>query len=778
MRVDRMLQSRIWGLMLALAIIATLASLPGGAQAPTPAKWTIMVYMCADNWTEGAAIGVVNRMEETALSIYTPEVNVVVQLDRITPPVPETWDDNSNGGWDTCHRFKITQDINADPEDIYSDSDPLLLNDLGEVDMTDPWELADFVAWAKTNYPADHYALVMWDYSDFWSTRYLGTEPVRCFMEDDTFPSFMHMTIADLKTGLSWASDALGKKIDLVVFDSDYMALMETICATYEDASYLVASEFDWGDAAYFPPPDTDPLVPDDVAGGVDYYGAISGILADPDISPLALGEYIGLFAYTAYPAWQGAYGQELVLVPVIDCSQVPGTLTALSNFANELLNAFHADPNGPFGSRIHTYWEIANVPGTMYGTPDQPNVVDLGCFAELVSTTATTLALQNAATNLVTQLRRTTSYPDLGLRWGIYQGISIYCPFNIMPFQEYRWSLLSWMTTWDNWIYTQPIGWGYTTDSFEPDSSVDNAKPLRLGWDQGWHWFHRADDMDISSFHANAGTLYVVGIDDQGPDCYPYMGIVGLDNATIVAEDLWPFFSGNYLVWLCPETGTYHVIVSQGDQYDLPHESGGYTYYSIWACAVGFSDVSPGSWAFRQIAICQEADLVGGYPDSSYRPGEAVTRDQMAVYVSRALAGGDGNVSDGPSVASFPDVPTSHWAYKYIEYARAKGVVSGYPTGEYRPGVPLDRAQMAVFIARAMAGGEANVPDSQSSWLFRDVRPDYWARKHIQYLAGEGVVGGYPGGTYRPDTACTRDQMAVFVSRAFLPPIKASPFH
>ena len=153
MRVDRMLQSRIWGLMLALAIIATLASLPGGAQAPTPAKWTIMAYISADNWTEGAAIGscgvlatddppmsVINRMEASAVSIYTPDVNVVVQLDRITA-AGAPWDDTTNGDWETCHRFRITQDLNADNMEIYSDSnpnsDPSLPYDIGEVDMAE-----------------------------------------------------------------------------------------------------------------------------------------------------------------------------------------------------------------------------------------------------------------------------------------------------------------------------------------------------------------------------------------------------------------------------------------------------------------------------------------------------------------------------------------------------------------------------------------------------------------------------------------------------------------
>jgi hypothetical protein len=37
-----------------------------------------------------------------------------------------------------------------------------------------------------------------------------------------------------------------------------------------------------------------------------------------------------------------------------------------------------------------------------------------------------------------------------------------------------------------------------------------------------------------------------------------------------------------------------------------------------------------------------------------------------------------------------------------------------------------------------------------------------------VEYLAEEGVVQGYADGLYRPTTTVTRDQMAVYVARAF----------
>ncbi len=53
------------------------------------------------------------------------------------------------------------------------------------------------------------------------------------------------------------------------------------------------------------------------------------------------------------------------------------------------------------------------------------------------------------------------------------------------------------------------------------------------------------------------------------------------------------------------------------------------------------FSDVWETSWAYQVVAASAAAGIVSGYPDGTYEPTDPVTRDQMAVYISRSLAGG-----------------------------------------------------------------------------------------------------------------------------------------
>jgi PKD repeat protein len=190
----------------------------------------------------------------------------------------------------------------------------------------------------------------------------------------------------------------------------------------------------------------------------------------------------------------------------------------------------------------------------------------------------------------------------------------------------------------------------------------------------------------------------------------------------------------------------------------------------------IGPKDVSSASWAFDPIVTVWDAGLVKGYPGDLYRPGLEVTRDQMAVYLARAIAGNDDAVPAGPAVATFPDVGTDHWAYRYIEYLNAVGVAMGYPDGSYNPSEPVTRDQMAVYVARTIAVplGEVGLMTYAAPLepSFTDVLQDHWAYRYIEYVRERGVVQGYPDGGYHPKDVVTRDQMAVYVQRALQLPL------
>ncbi|MBN1460259.1 MAG: S-layer homology domain-containing protein, partial [Armatimonadetes bacterium] len=213
---------------------------------------------------------------------------------------------------------------------------------------------------------------------------------------------------------------------------------------------------------------------------------------------------------------------------------------------------------------------------------------------------------------------------------------------------------------------------------------------------------------------------------------------------------------------------GTYEVSLTVGDLHG--EDTATEAHYII----VPFPDTPYAPtpyWSMYYVLACVDGGVVGGYEDGMYHGDWAVNRGQMSVFVSRALAEGEDNVPEPTTDPGFTDVDSEHWAYKYICYAVDQNVVTGYPEGDYRPDQDVTRDQMAVYMARAMVAPTTSVladytpADPQD---FPDVLSDHWAYKYVEYCVEQGVVGGYPEGDYRPSQVVTRDQMAVYIARAF----------
>jgi hypothetical protein len=180
------------------------------------------------------------------------------------------------------------------------------------------------------------------------------------------------------------------------------------------------------------------------------------------------------------------------------------------------------------------------------------------------------------------------------------------------------------------------------------------------------------------------------------------------------------------------------------------------------------FPDIEPGSgsaWARTEIEECagRVPFIVLGYEDGLYHGELTVNRAAMAVFVARAGQYALDDVAEPP----FPDVPFGYWAEREIQACVHHGVVKGYPDGIYRPEVTITRDQMAAYIQRACG---YDLPDLTEN-PFPDVPDHSWAAREIQACVDHGVVRGYPDGFYRPEWEVTRDQMAVFVYRAFIQP-------
>ncbi len=137
--------------------------------------------------------------------------------------------------------------------------------------------------------------------------------------------------------------------------------------------------------------------------------------------------------------------------------------------------------------------------------------------------------------------------------------------------------------------------------------------------------------------------------------------------------------------------------------------------------------------------------------------------------------------VPERASAQTFGDVPTNYWAYEFIESIFAAGITSGCGGGNFCPENPVTRAQMAVFLERAINGG-GYVPPPATGTVFNDVGAADFAAAFIEQLFLDGITGGCGGGNYCPANPVTRAQMAVFLLRArngpgYVPPMAVGVF-
>ena len=184
------------------------------------------------------------------------------------------------------------------------------------------------------------------------------------------------------------------------------------------------------------------------------------------------------------------------------------------------------------------------------------------------------------------------------------------------------------------------------------------------------------------------------------------------------------------------------------------------------------FLDVPTSAFAYSYIQAIYNAGVTAGCAPRLYCPDASTTRAQMAVFLLKADLG-PGYDPPPCTGAVFDDVPCQGGAFDpWIEDLAARGITGGCGGGNYCPSAPVSRAQMAAFLLKTDQG-PAYTPPPCSGTVFLDVRCqggtfDDW----IEDLAARGITGGCGGGNYCPDSAVTRAQMAVFLTKTFNLPL------
>ncbi len=116
-------------------------------------------------------------------------------------------------------------------------------------------------------------------------------------------------------------------------------------------------------------------------------------------------------------------------------------------------------------------------------------------------------------------------------------------------------------------------------------------------------------------------------------------------------------------------------------------------------------------------------------------------------------------------SPVSYKDVPANEWYADSVTEATLRGLTDGTDEGIFSPEAPLTRATLVVMLSRlhTYADGSAVINGDAG---FTDVAANAWYAPAVRWAADRGILEGYDDGSFRPDAAITREQLAAILYR------------
>ena len=166
------------------------------------------------------------------------------------------------------------------------------------------------------------------------------------------------------------------------------------------------------------------------------------------------------------------------------------------------------------------------------------------------------------------------------------------------------------------------------------------------------------------------------------------------------------------------------------------------------------FPDVTKDySWAEPAIKKLSDENYINGYPDGTFRPAQNITRAEFAKLVTLIFGNKDS--------VSYQDVTKADWFYPYVSQSGGYFITAE----KFFPNQNITRQEVAyaLYIALELtdSSGDKSVP-------FRDFdQVDNQYMDAVKNLARNGLVTGYPDGSFGPEREITRAEIAAVLERA-----------
>lgn len=383
--------------------------------------WLIMLYQDADDKVLEKDIFIdLNEAERVGSS---ENVHIVAQIDRYQAGYAR------DGDWTSARRYYITQD--DDLERINSQ----LVQDLGEVDMGSGDSLAEFIYWAATSFPADHYVLILSDHGMGWPGGWSDPAPGGSDGSQTPLAARLGQNIYlnEMDLALGQALQASGiEKLDLIGLDACLMSQLEVYTALQPHAHYAVASEevepgLGWAYAGFLNALSEDPGISTE-----DLSKLIVQSYIDEDqriVDPIARADFLrggspmgGLFGVSNVSADQiAAQIKKNITLSAVNLDHLPELMTEFNALLYEMQNE-----NQSLVAQSRSYAQSYT---SIFGRKVPPSFIDLGHFVELLKRNTSNSALVNAADSLLSELGQFVVAEKHGSGKRGSTGVAIYFP-------------------------------------------------------------------------------------------------------------------------------------------------------------------------------------------------------------------------------------------------------------------------------------------------------------------------------------------------------------
>lgn len=252
-------------------------------------KWTVLVYLNAANDLFQYSTLNVNQMEQVA---QNPDVRFILQWKQSQSIFPTS-------SFDGTRRYLVKPD---NTNQIASQ----LIQDMGDsIDMGRPETLKQFVDWAKVNYPAQRYVLVVWNHGNGWR-RGIDDDGRAVSYDDETGSSIQIWELGQ----------ALGQQqFDILAWDASLMQMAEVAYEVKDNAKFVAGSEES-------PPGE-----------GYPYQSIFSKFRDNPDDTSKNLSK-----AFVDGMVNNPDYALRKITQSVLDTTKLPALATAVASLANSLI--------------------------------------------------------------------------------------------------------------------------------------------------------------------------------------------------------------------------------------------------------------------------------------------------------------------------------------------------------------------------------------------------------------------------------------------------------